>query len=385
MASSKTTLKPLNLSSDLSKEYIERAVREHFDNDEVQVLSFDVTTPTERQGFLSEIVFLKVKYTTSSDKPEESLNLVAKFLPLQEEIVALMRLSNLHGREVEAYRYLNSPLPKSVCVGLDKSPVVPFLIAAASSEDAVTLIMEDLRARGYRTKSSIEGSSVEQTLAVFRSIALVHAVGVIDMERSGRIGSIIAINPREFGNDFLQSNIKILLQMFKGTPDEEVFRKIGENSDLLLEMAETFKFITTFIHSDLWAGNALLDADDRNCAIIDWQFGCLGNLVYDLQTMLFMSSDLKILEERDLLIKVLNEYWSSFTVTLSNHGVTLKKTFHDLEHCVTDTFLYGYTFMIASTESLLACNKTSKERIARTTAFLRSSGAWDKFVAMCAR
>lgn len=371
-------LTPINSSSELDSVYMQKALAEHHKND-VSISMFEVTKPEKRGGFLSEIVFVKVKYRICSEEQERSQELVVKLLPPENDRKVVMKDLGLYDRELAAYEHLNSSFARTVCLGDDGRSAVPSLISGASSKEAFTLIMQDMKAIGYATSVLPMGSSFAQTRAIFCSMSRIHALGVIQINRNERLGDVTAIGESDWIFGFINPNLDLMTNMFEGSPHVEIFEKMRSESVVknMLELPKRHAFIETIIHGDLWAGNVLFDSNEKNCSVIDWQFGSLGNLVLDIVDMLFMSCEVNIIEKMDILTDLLEKYWDSFCKTVSEHGGSVSKTFKDFEKCVFDILPFGFMFMIASVDALLESKHISKERITQCIIFMQKSSSYD--------
>lgn len=371
---------PLKDDSEISKKWLE-AMLSHKYKSSVTVHSWSSTLPRGREGFLSEIAFVNVKYSTESSGEIET-QLVFKFLPQDPSLVKFLSNGGLAKREVEFYQFVNSSEFKDICNKIKIVLPVPEAFYASYTEDAITIVLRNLSIDKYKSVIIRDGSSLSQTKTALQAVALVHAAGILYLQQHGqddRLASLAAEFNTDFYDQFFLPNLKTIEEMFKGTSLSEFFRDFIPLTKDIRATNQKYPLIDTIIHGDLWAGQLLYSEDETLASIIDWQFCRIDTPVIDIMNMFFMSSDPRILQEH--LDELLESYWNTLTGTVEAGGGSLGITFEQLMTNIDDMWMYGFMYLTVSIHDFLNGDNISDKRITGAYRFLEKKGVFRRFLA----
>lgn len=360
---------------EISQCWLEKVLSHKLATD-MKISSWTVKSPETREGFLSEIRFVRVLYSPSKGMKQEA-NLVVKLLPQTASELQVVKGGQLAKREVEFYRYTSSEAFITFCQksGLDNP--VPDVFWADSTDDKVTIILQDLTANGFKLFVVPEGNSLVEMKCILRSVAAVHAAGV---------GSNQVCQLKVLGNPFdpkyfeelVTSGLQMQIELFEGTPTATSLMSLKK---FPLEMIETWQrhpLIHTIVHGDLWTPNAMFSADKNWACIFDWQFAYIGNPMADIATLLLCSGDPCVYN--DYLMDVLGCYWETFDQALKNNNILLDISFEDMLHNLEKMWMHGFMVASAWTTCNMENGKITKERVRAVASFLEKRGVFNNFL-----
>lgn len=371
---------PLQNYREINQKWLEEMLSQKYESP-VTVHSWSSTLPRGREGFLSEIAFVRVKHSIKCNNEIET-QLVFKFLPEDPSLVKFLSNGGLAKREVEFYQFVNSSEFKDICSKNNVNIPVPEAFYASYTEDAITIVLRNLSVDKYKSVIIRDGSTLSQTKTALHSIALIHAAGILYLQKYGQsdgLASLAAEFNTDFYDQFFLPNLKKLEEMYKGTSLCKVFRDFIPLTKHIRSTSRRNPLINTVIHGDLWAGQLLYSDDETLASVIDWQFCHIDNPVSDIMSMFFMSSDPKILEEN--LDDILESYWDTLSNTVQAGGGSLDITLEELMANVNDMWMYGFMFLTVSIHDFLNGDNISDERLKGVYRFLEKKGVFKRFLA----
>ncbi|KAK4318727.1 hypothetical protein Pmani_010299 [Petrolisthes manimaculis] len=343
---------------------------------EALVTAFSAKAPLSKDGFLSEICYVEVIYSTQAEKDQRA-SLVVKFLPDVPEVREFVKEANLGQREIEFYNYSNSKEFKSFCKKSGLPHPVPKVYWSGLTDDALTIVLHNLNMDGYRMVNPAEGNNIEQIMSVLKSIAVIHSAGVASMRRHGSNHPLDIPFDSSVLLELLHKGLDIQDNMYANTHWAEILTLVRTRAADLVNIAKKHPLFSTIIHSDLWTGNVMFSADDHTVAIIDWQFAQIGNPICDIITLLFMSAHPTVYTYH--LDQVLSCYWEKLTSAMKMNDIRVNVTYQQLRDNVERLWMYGYMFLTASLPDLLP-NKITEDRFRAVVTFLHDRRAFTAFL-----
>ncbi|KAG7155587.1 uncharacterized protein LOC121854804 isoform X2 [Homarus americanus] len=374
-----TSIQPLRNDKEIDQQWLETMLTQKFGNT-VEVHSWASTLPNRREGFLSEIAFVKVKYTVEGSEAVET-QLVFKFLPQEADLRSFLSNGGLAKREVEFYQFANSPHFQDICKKNGIVLPIPELYYAGYTEDAITIVLSDLNVDKYKCVIVKDGSNFAQTKTALQAVAVIHAAGVIYIHQHGQDSSLSTLAAEfntEFYDQFFLPNLNTLAEKYDGSSMGDSFRAFIPLTKQIRSTSRKFPLINTIVHGDMWAGQLLYSDDESLASIIDWQFCRIDNPVIDIMSMLYMSSDPKLLSEN--LEQLLESYWQTFSKVVTAGGVTPDVTFEQLLANVENMWMYGFMFLAVSIHDFLNGDNISEYRLFGAMSFLEKNGFFKRFL-----
>lgn len=338
-------------------------------------------TPESQEGYLSEIRFLWVKYF-QQDGTSHERHLVFKFLPVLRSKRHFVLEENVGKREVNVNRFFVSEEMSTFCRKHGVRIPVPDVYYADMSPEALTLVLQDMRKEGFRNMCPKYGINLQQTVSALQTIAVVHAVGLTYTELHG-LESLIEYVPElpsvgAFLDSYLSSGLLRLASLYEGTSIEGALETLSRETRRLQSPPADVRLPPTLIHGDLWAGQIMFSEDHSKAILLDWQFASVGSQVIDIVSLLLMSCEAEVYEER--LAEALSSYWHSFSDTLKTCKMSLSFTFEDLVDAVEKSWHIGFMMLMTSLESHMDQGKITEERVKRVVNFLNNKGIFESIL-----
>ncbi|XP_045604605.2 uncharacterized protein [Procambarus clarkii] len=372
------SLAPLPSQRNINQMWLEKVLSHKLDTG-VSIQSWTVKSPERREGFSSEICFVRVSYLTSRKILEERA-LVVKFMPQDRKVVEFMNSGNLGKREVEFYKYTHS---KDFRVFFQKCGLinpVPDVYWADIKGNVLTIVLPDLNIYGYKVLAPAEGNSVNQVKCIFQSISVIHALGIATIGKHGEHSLNIPWS-YNFIEPCVKEGIEKQIQIFDRTPTADILKSLLPLSAELITVSQRYHFVNTIIHGDLWAGNIMFSNDNKLAYIIDWQFVSIGNPVCDIICFLLLSANPSVYNEH--LNEVLEFYWENFEQALKKTEISVNISFQDLVKNVESMWIFGFMFLSAALHDLMDTSKMSEGRLQSIIFFLKKKNVFDKFLKSC--
>ncbi|KAL7638677.1 UNVERIFIED_CONTAM: hypothetical protein RMT77_011249 [Armadillidium vulgare] len=340
------------------------------------ILSFNLETRSEREGFLSEIAYIEVELKLGEKIISESL--VAKCMPNVPDTKTFVLNGNLAKREVDFYKLSKSEVFQSLIVNDAKtSSIIPEVLFSEFKHDNLTILMKNMKSLNYKTMMDKDGSNLDQTLKILSSIAIVHAAGLSYFKKYGNYG-IEKYTDFSFYDQYLSSNIETLSKMFAHNELCKVFKQLIPFSNTIRDFPKKYPLFETVVHGDLWTAQCMFSKDEKDVLILDWQFCNINNPVVDIMGMLFMGSNPAVLEEN--LNKVLNSYWQAFISNLKKNDVAIPCSYEDFVENIECHWMTGFLYIAVSLHDFLGEDNISFKRLEGLMNFLHKRKVFTKFL-----
>lgn len=236
--------------------------------------------------------------------------MILKFAPdIPTDAPALLVETGLHQRECAFYRTVPAMLRPAWRWVIPECPWTSLIVDKASGADEASaavgparglshgvIALEDVRARpgGARTVALYDGMSVTEAIAGVRALAKIHASTWGEL--STRVSDAHALDaPDEAAfasglQEMYTASVAAALPAAEGDGAGEaaleVARGLARDGGVAAARARAAEMCpwTAMINGDCWCGNVLLTGD--GACIVDWQFACRGNPVFDIACML---------------------------------------------------------------------------------------------------
>lgn len=373
-------LHPLGGDKDITEEWLEKMLS-HKKGSTIKVNFWSSILPREREGFLSEIAFVRVQYTSQCEEKKDC-QLVFKFLPQDPKLVQFLANGGLAKREVEFYQFVSSPEFRGICAKSAIVPPVPEVYYACYTDSAITIVLQDLNVDQYKSIIIRDGSTLSQTKTALQAIALIHGAGILylqEHQETDHLSSLAEEFKTDFYEQFFGPNMKTLTEMYASSSLSKIFKALTPLTRQIGSLSKKHQLVRTLVHGDLWAGQVLYSADESAANIIDWQFSRLDNPVIDIMSMFFMSTDPQVLEEH--LDDIMQDYWDVLCRVVEAGGSDLGVTFEQLMANVEEMWMYGFMFLAVSLHGFLGRDNISQKRLLGAFTFLEKRGVYAKFLA----
>uniref|UniRef100_A0A0P4W9V9 CHK kinase-like domain-containing protein n=1 Tax=Scylla olivacea TaxID=85551 RepID=A0A0P4W9V9_SCYOL len=371
-----SSITPLSSPAEITHAWLEQVLR-HKLGSSLKLTSWSMKLPETRNGYMSEVCFIQVCFSTREETPEDKRSLFAKFMPCYEKtLLDIMKNCHLAEREVEFYKHTFSKEFREFCDASGLHHPVPEVYWAGLEDSKITIILQDLCSDGFRLIAPAEGNSLKQIKCVLATVAVIHGSGIATIQKQGKRAWDISLDISYFKN-YVVDGINKQIKIFEGTPTVNTLKALLPLTSHLFSVEEKHPFLKSIIHGDLWTANVMFSQDDQDACIFDWQFACVGNIVSDITTLLLMSAEVSCYTEH--LTEILECYWKSFEQSLQKNGVTVDVSFQDLVCNVELTWMYGYSFVCASLPGLLKTNIT-EDRVRAVVQFLEKREVFKNFL-----
>mmetsp|Transcript_3785 Transcript_3785/g.13515 ORF Transcript_3785/g.13515 Transcript_3785/m.13515 type:complete len:503 (+) Transcript_3785:128-1636(+) len=338
------TVRPPKSPSDLTKEWLDFALRlDGAIPHGLSIESFEVS-PTTIQGFLSEVVRVKIRYCGNVDNITTTCS-----TQLPTSVILKMQAVDPDWRDaaMEANAYdLEAAFFRDLARELGENVHTPHCFNISLDPDTKTwvLLIEDLTLHPeFRGADQLVGLSDEDILNVVKGLAPFHAAFWNDSRLDTLCSGIL--EPFHMGTQrnttqwfktlftpFMDSHMVAYMQYIYGGSDEglKVMRLINANVDWLREQLEAAP--TTIVHADLRADNLFLappveGSTTGRTYLLDWQLVGTGSAMFDVAWFVCGTIDpgkpSRVAFDRSLV----EAYW----VGLKESGVDAEK--YTLEQC----------------------------------------------------
>lgn len=369
------SLSALASGQEISQHWLEKVLSYSLAID-VRISSWTVKSPETQEGFLSEIKFVRVVYSTL-EGTEHEISVVVKLLPQTSDTLQVVKVGQLGQREVEFYKFSSSEAFMSFCQKSGLNNPVPNAYWADFTDDRLTIVLQDLTSDGYKHIVVPEGNSPVEMKCILRSIAAVHAAGVGSTQicKLKALGS--PFDPKDF-EELVTAGLQKQIELFQGTPTVTSLMSLKTFPLEMIETGQRHPFIDTVVHGDLWTPNAMFSADKNWACIFDWQFAYIGNPMADIATLFLCSADPCVYNHH--LLEVLRYYWDSFDQSLKNNNILLDLTFEDMLQNLENMWIHGFMVFSAWTHCNLENGKITEERVRAVVSFLEKRGVFVNFL-----
>ena len=355
-----SNLIPLRDKSSLNIEWIQNMLTK-FLGKELKINSFEIEPyDSKKSGFLSDFAFVTVSFL------DQHISLAVKFLPSDINVINFVKDGNLHGKEclfIKAFQKVQQiyqfelPIPK--------------IYYCEYSKDSFTLVMKNLKKEGYETSIKAEGLDTNHTEIAFRVMAQLHVAGYLYLNQcSSEEKKLLAISPEEdkiFKStciQYMREGFDILIQEYD--PNSTIFVHMNK---LLLEK-DLVKYVTkpsdsiiphTLVHGDYWGGQIMVNKENKDFKVIDWQLADVSSPAIDLTSFLMMSSSKEAF--CDNLDFLLSAYHEEFQTLSKKYNLNVTFSINELKKLVHQSWAYGLMNTIATYDNFVKEKKMTKERI----------------------
>ena len=168
----------------------------------VTVHSWNTSLPSIREGFLSEIAYLKVVYSKGDDG-QEDLQLVLKILPRDPKIKEFVTKRNLAKRGIEFYRLASSKELQEICTESGLVLPLPEIFLVVYKDHAITLASCDLNVDKCKSLIIKDGSTLNQTKVALEAVSQIHAAGLMFINKHGINHKILETMSSDFSTNFV--------------------------------------------------------------------------------------------------------------------------------------------------------------------------------------
>ncbi|XP_059476310.1 uncharacterized protein LOC132197202 [Neocloeon triangulifer] len=297
---------------------------------------------------LSEVLSLHVQYTAAGPRGQTSsgaVHLVLKLPPRDPVSRFFVSEAQFDLREINFYTQV---VPDLLAAGGDTLESnwlpIPHCLHATyrTSPHHSVLVLENLKAEGYRSADFAEGLTLDQAKAALEALARMHSLSLVLKVREG--SDLQQRYPFLFktaaATDSYQQLVerglpqlaRFLQRQADEHPEQEDFTHILEALSALrprtrsviaslLAPREPLALIT---HTDFWCSNLLFrDSDDGRlqCAVLDWQMVAYSHPANDLALLLVSSLD--AVPRRQHALELLDWYLASLERLCAPLGVSI--------------------------------------------------------------
>lgn len=293
------------------------------------------------ENYFSIILRVKVYFKRNVDYEEESMTFISKSMP-DGVISEFLRVTKTKEKELSMYR---SIIPK--IESLTGLPIAPQNYCCDHDD---TVIMEDLKLKGYKMVDRIKQLDYEHCVKALKSLATFHAGSVVLHDTNPDLFKIVSeetVYPNSEAQKMFANNAFRLLseevEHWSAVADfAPRLLKVGTN--IIEEIGEAIKpslsAMNVLNHGDFWGNNLLYyydgDSNISDVRLIDWQFCRWTTPAMDLQ--LFFYSSVRDLKNICRLTKI---YLSALNEALSKLGSQQFLSDKQLEKDLRRTDCYG--------------------------------------------
>ncbi|XP_016926745.4 uncharacterized protein [Drosophila suzukii] len=326
----------------LTSEYLEAALRRHYENNQIRVESLDIK-PALGKGENYGAILTRIRLVYSNDlgsKIEE--HLMAKTLLEDEDAETREKKApyDIYNRELELYEQVLPKLQK--LAGEQLCPKVLHI-----DRERGALIMEDLTHRGYVMAPRLQRLDEQHVSLVLKKLAKMQAASAVLEENSKENVFSLTKYDRGFFNRYTESFSAYFLGCLKSCAGYLKTQLGYENQAKLLEelaphyMAVGLRcfqpeeaHINVLTHGDLWTNNMMFKYEagvPSDVLLIDFQYAFWGSSTLDIHHLLNTSAVEAVRSE--LQIKMRCVYHEVFVGELRRLGfkgqrLPSRKQFH---------------------------------------------------------
>lgn len=318
----------------LSKEELQKIVENITQAKNCELVDYKINRFGGTAGFQGEYFCINLTY--NKNREHGTTNLFVKTLPRTNRILTDLALK---GYEKEEYIYCKLLQEFSE---LSLGYLLDFSAKCYYAKHRETLVLEDLRARGYFSTNSLEPATSDVIEIILFNLAKVHASSLLYEDRKTKISGKPYCIYDEHSN-YLQANetdvhkcgsrfiYEYVLDKFPDIPKKitmgEFKRKTKDAMDALFEkyFKPSHQYRNVLIHGDAWLNNVLIKRDDSgkviSCCLIDFQMSKYCPPLMDV-LLLFYTSTCRSNRKR-YMQEWLDRYYIYLSNFLNEHGIDL--------------------------------------------------------------
>lgn len=315
----------------------------------VTVKNFTVKPGCEGgENLLSDLLAIDVQLERNGQQVVE-LHLMAKLLSQDPFCRHFILEAGFDVREIHFYTTL-MPVLKDFCRAAadakEEWPVPPCYYAKYRQGSDSVLVLDNMKASGFRMVDFRDGLSLDQAIAAVESMARLHASALayrlkLDVDLPQAFPFLF--RPEAAAESYQQLLERGLPQLATflhtaGTSDGEspsqlhaVLAKLHKlrpkARETIANLLRPTSPIATLTHTDFWCNNLLFrqrSAGQTECCILDWQMATYSRPTNDLALLLVTSVSGEI--RRKDTGRILDAYWRRFLSTAEDLGLQVESS-----------------------------------------------------------
>ncbi|XP_044758046.1 uncharacterized protein LOC123316125 [Coccinella septempunctata] len=288
------------------------------------------------ENYLGEVTFFSV--TTSNNG--RRYDMVMKTAKRSEELRKTMAVESAYRRESLMYSKVIPEIERFLedanCgVKVVKIDFVPKIFWICDEENRETLIMENLKARGFRHWNRRRPMDMNHALFILKHLGEYHAttmaMKVLKPKTFDKFARTMNGIWQEFmekidGNTLFVSNLRNAVRCLEEKGNKELADKFKAVEDkvgdiIYGEIPVEDRLVIT--HGDCWINNILLGYEDENSStpskicFVDFQLSSYDTPIKDLSYFIYTACDKTLLDDFDLLLR---NYHTSLSENLEALG-----------------------------------------------------------------
>lgn len=260
------TLKP----AWLDEPYLENVLRQYEKDDEIKVIGFTSRSAVPKgANYVGLLLRLQVTYVKQGEKKSRSL--ILKTALLSEETAKVLEEFGVLEKEMLMYTNVLPLYTNLLQANGDLDQLFPVTLHTDSTTQ--TLILEDLKDRGYQIADRLKGLDMNHMKIAISKLSKLHACSMV-LEQEKRI-NLKSFQRGQIGknggvwNDWYKAMMNAMVDEIKTWEGYENYvRKLeGLRTTFIDQASDMFDDIDTFpkvlIHGDYWTNNMMFSYDEN--------------------------------------------------------------------------------------------------------------------------
>lgn len=254
----------------LDDTYLENVLRHYEKDDEIKVIGYSVKSAGPKGGnFVGLLLRVLVNYVKQCEKKSRSL--IVKTALLSEETAKVLEEFGVLEKEMLMYKNVLPLYTNLLTAHGDTDQLFPVTIYTDPTTQ--TLILEDLKERGFQTADRLKGLDMNHMKIAISKLSKLHACSMT-LEHEKRI-NLKSFQRGQIGksggvwNDWYKSMVNAMVDEVKTWEGYESYAKKLERlrTTFIDQASEMFDDIDTFpkvlIHGDYWINNMMFRYDEN--------------------------------------------------------------------------------------------------------------------------
>ncbi|KAE8741930.1 EcKinase 11 [Frankliniella occidentalis] len=294
------------------------------------------------ESVLSDIVAVTVDYKLllavdrgrEAEETSHTLALVVKLLPSDPFSRVFVTEAQFDLREISFYTKV---VPDLEALDPDQALPIPrcyfarYAPATDVSAPESLLVLDNLKAAGYKGQPFSLGLTLAQARAALASVARLHALTLVLKLRDPDARPLSERYPFLFAAERASESYQELVERGMPLPGmEAVARALARlrplTKDLMTELLAPSGSLALITHTDFWCNNLLFKDQEGDgelqCAVLDWQMATYSRPTNDVALLLLSSLPTQL--RRDNETDLVDTYWRTFTSTTARLGVDVE-------------------------------------------------------------